>query len=114
MKDSIALPGRQVLRPRARIMLTLGQELISSEAVALIELVKNSYDADASTVLVSLQDETRQRPARLVVLDDGLGMSASVVANTWLEPATPSRRRRKRALPGDDRSAKKGSDDLRP
>ena len=41
-------------RPKARIMKTLGEELISSDSVAIIELVKNSYDADARDVLIRL------------------------------------------------------------
>ncbi|NED81781.1 hypothetical protein G3I76_17010, partial [Streptomyces sp. SID11233] len=40
------------LRPRARLMSTLGEELISNERVALTELVKNAYDADASLVVI--------------------------------------------------------------
>lgn len=41
----------RALRPRARILRTLGDELISSETVAVIELVKNAYDADATLYL---------------------------------------------------------------
>src|SRR6185369_425717 len=85
----------QKLRPRARLMLTLGLELISSEAVALSELVKNSYDADATTVLIRLTDASGDEPPSLLLLDDGLGMSSETIAGTWLEPATASRRRRK-------------------
>jgi signal transduction histidine kinase len=48
--------GEEILRPRARILRTLGDELISSEAVAVVELVKNSYDADATRVLVRFND----------------------------------------------------------
>lgn len=36
-----AIRESKALRPRARIMRTLGEELISSETVAVIELVKN-------------------------------------------------------------------------
>ena len=53
----MATPHREEtlsFRPRARIMRTLGNELISDDAVALIELVKNAYDADASRVLIRL------------------------------------------------------------
>lgn len=39
--------GPSAFRPRARIMKTLGEELISSDTVAVIELVKNAYDAGA-------------------------------------------------------------------
>ena len=50
-------PGFQesILRPRARILCTFGDELSSSETVAVIELVKNAYDADATRVLVRFQ-----------------------------------------------------------
>jgi signal transduction histidine kinase len=89
-------------------MLMLGVELISSEAVAVSELVKNSYDADASTVVVSLIDETLNSPARLMVIDDGSGMSAETVVQTWLEPATPSRRRRKISPAGRRSLGEKG------
>ena len=52
-QDSGAEPaGRGALRPKARLLRTLGSDLISSDKVALIELVKNSYDADAGVVLI--------------------------------------------------------------
>lgn len=95
--------GRQALRPRARLMTMLGLELISGEAVALSELVKNAYDADATTVLISVRDETSVRPAIVRVLDDGTGMSSNTVQSNWLEPATASRRMRK-VSPGGRRS----------
>jgi hypothetical protein len=47
------------LRPRARLLRTIGDELISSEMVAVIELVKNAYDAEA-TGCVSLSKEKNQ------------------------------------------------------
>ena len=40
------------LRPRARIIRTIGEELISNDIVAIIELVKNSYDANASVIKI--------------------------------------------------------------
>lgn len=104
----LTLPEAQPLRPRARLMLTLGLELISSEAVAVSELVKNSYDADASTVLISLTDGDAASPPSLLLLDDGTGMSAATVAGTWLEPATPSRRRRKVSPAGRRSLGEKG------
>lgn len=108
MTEASPPAGHQPLRPRARLMLMLGVELISSEAVAVSELVKNSYDADASTVLVSLSDATSERPAMLTVMDDGSGMSAQTVVRTWLEPATPSRRRRKISPAGRRSLGEKG------
>ena len=37
--------GTFVFRPRARLIKTIGEELISDDKVAILELVKNSYDA---------------------------------------------------------------------
>ena len=44
------------IRPYARLLTMLGDQLISNERVALVELVKNSYDADASWVKISFND----------------------------------------------------------
>ena len=87
-------------RPRARLMSTLGRELISSEMVALLELVKNSYDADATCVVVSISGDIDTDGAIvpetgcISVLDDGHGMDEGRVVEAWLEPATPFRRQR--------------------
>ena len=45
---------RLVFRPRARLVSILGEHLISDQAVALVELVKNAYDADARQVTVEI------------------------------------------------------------
>lgn len=79
------------LRPRARIMRTLGEELISNEVVAVIELVKNSYDADASKVEVVF--DLRLEDSSLIVRDDGHGMSLDVVERAWMEPATDHKKK---------------------
>lgn len=80
------------LRPRARIMKTLGSELISNDAVAVIELVKNAYDADANRVLVKFAGPLLPGHGSIEVFDDGNGMSLDVVRGAWMEPATPSKR----------------------
>jgi signal transduction histidine kinase len=76
-------------RPRARLLRTIGADLISSDHVALVELVKNAFDADASTVVVRFADD--EDDARLEVIDDGSGMSAKTARGTWAEIATPHR-----------------------
>ena len=50
---AIQTSGMKTLHPRARILHILDDELVSSETVAVIELVKNAYDADATRVLVT-------------------------------------------------------------
>lgn len=84
--------GSANLRPRARIMRTLGDELISSEMVAVIELVKNAYDADATRVLVRLQEPLERDEGGIDVVDDGHGMTLDTVLGAYLEPATSFRR----------------------
>jgi len=83
------------LRPRARIIRTIGDQLISGPEAALIELVKNAYDADASIVRISIVPSIDGRPSYISVSDDGHGMSASDILGKWLEPATGDKVTRK-------------------
>lgn len=85
-------PPRNSLRPRARLLRTLGQELISSEVVAVIELVKNAYDADATRVLIRFNPPLEPNKGSIEVIDNGHGMSLSTVTTVWMEPATISKR----------------------
>lgn len=85
------------LRPRARILRTFGDELISSGAVAVIELVKNAYDADATRVLIQFAPPLSEGEGEIAVIDDGHGMSLETIAQTWMEPATLHRRRNTRS-----------------
>ena len=85
--------GSAPFRPRARIMRTLGDELISSEIVAVIELVKNAYDADATRVLVRFRGSLEPGQGGIDILDDGHGMTLDTILSAWLEPATVFRRR---------------------
>jgi len=84
--------GWQSLRPRARIIHTLGDELISSDTVAIIELVKNSFDADATKVLIRFSDSYEPGKGKIEVIDNGSGMSLEQILTTWMEPATAFRK----------------------
>ena len=79
------------LRPRARIVRTLGSELISNEQIAIVELVKNAYDADATQVIVRFVGPLVEHAGEVEVWDDGHGMSAGTVDAVWSEIATPYR-----------------------
>ena len=80
-------------------MAIIGQELINSDVVALIELVKNSFDADARMVLIRLtggldaDGPDGAAGGMIEILDDGHGMTDATVRETWLEPATGFRRK---------------------
>lgn len=88
------IPSGSALRPRARIMKTLGNELISNDAVAIIELVKNSYDAEANRVFIQFIGPLIPGKGRIEIFDDGSGMSLDVVRGAWMEPATPGKRQK--------------------
>jgi signal transduction histidine kinase len=89
--------GTTPLRPRARILRTFGDELISSPTVAVIELVKNAYDADATSVLVKFTAPLEVGKGAIDVIDNGHGMSLGTIQETWMEPATLHRKRAPRS-----------------
>lgn len=73
---------------RARLINQLGEQLIKSEGVALLELVKNAYDADATTCTVELQHLSNVKEAILTIEDDGSGMAPEIVENVWFQLGT--------------------------
>lgn len=97
----VNLTGTSVFRPRARLIRLLGAELISDEAMAVGELVKNAYDADAETVTVSLRGLLDGEGGVIEIRDDGSGMTVEVLSDAWFQPATTSKRPggRKRRTP---------------
>lgn len=75
-------------KPRARLLLQLGDQLIKNESIALVELVKNSYDADANIVNIYMENVDDPKKGVIIIEDDGYGMSADTVENVWLEPGS--------------------------
>ena len=82
-------------RPRARLLHLLGDELIGSPRLAVFELVKNAYDADAREVVVRLA-LVDDGPPTITVTDDGHGMTLDTIRNVWLVPGDDYRRRQRR------------------
>ncbi|MDQ0496706.1 ATP-binding protein [Paenibacillus brasilensis] len=77
-----------VFKPRARLMSQLGEQLIKDETIAVLELIKNSYDADAQNVQITMSHVEDSESAIITIEDDGDGMSYDVVKNYWMEPGT--------------------------
>src|SRR4029077_5598902 len=101
--DEICLDGKIRLnfRADAHLVRVLGEQLIASERVGILELIKNSYDAGAFYCRVriesvpSLPDFEKleymfpELPGPVIVIeDDGCGMTRDVIENGWLRPAS--------------------------
>ncbi len=71
----------------SRLLFQLGEKLVADRAVALAELVKNSYDADATYVTVRMQ-EVKARGGTIVVEDNGTGITPATFEQTWMRIAT--------------------------
>ena len=64
---------QDVFRITPRVIAHLGESLIKNESIALLELVKNSYDADA-TVCDVFFEETQGKISRIIISDNGCGI----------------------------------------
>jgi signal transduction histidine kinase len=68
----------------------LGEKLVSTVHVALTELVKNAYDADATEVTVKITPEDGKAP-RVRVEDNGVGMTLDEVRDFWMKIGTSNK-----------------------
>lgn len=87
----------------AAVVFRLGEELITDVVQALVELVKNSYDADATWVRVNIDTRAKNTIGRhypdaegtIVVDDDGHGMDERTIRRGWLTIANSPKREAK-------------------
>lgn len=80
------------IRARSHLLSLLGEELIGDDRLAVFELVKNGYDADAKSVIVTLN--SRPGPGQKILVEDsGVGMNLADLTGKWLELATDSKRK---------------------
>ncbi|HCY51553.1 MAG TPA: hypothetical protein DHU65_02480 [Clostridiales bacterium] len=73
------------IHPRA--IEAMGADLVTSDFVAILELVKNSYDACATTVKIEIGADN----SFISIQDDGKGMSVNTIENAWATIATPDK-----------------------
>ena len=78
------------------LLLQLGDELVRNESVAVLELVKNAYDADATCVSLAVNCPGSEDGGTITVEDDGAGMDMETVLGVWMEPGTGYKRDHKR------------------
>ena len=69
----------------SRLIRELGERLVRQPEVALLELVKNAYDADADTCWIEMNDR------RIRVRDDGNGMTFEQFSTGWMRIGTSSK-----------------------
>ncbi len=65
----------------------LGELLVGRESTALVELIKNSYDADATQVTV-YGENLGKTSGRILITDDGIGMMESTFRSGFLRIAS--------------------------
>lgn len=71
------------LRFSPDILVRLGEELVPHVDQGIVELVKNAYDADATTCIVEFEG-AGAAGGRLSVKDNGRGMTAERIRGGWL------------------------------
>jgi hypothetical protein len=87
-KDQIQEIGPSRFEVSGNLIRKLGRESISNKNVAILELIKNSYDAHATKVEINFNDIDTQ-DGSITILDDGQGMDFSDLENKWMRIATP-------------------------
>lgn len=71
-------------KTNSRHISQLGRELVTDFVTALVELIKNSYDADAYGVKIIL-DKPNTPQSRIVLIDTGTGMTQSDLKELYKE-----------------------------
>lgn len=83
------------IKAKSHILSLLGDELIGSDSLAIFELVKNAYDADAEEVTVDFIN-LNQSDQQIIIEDDGHGMTNKVIQDVWLTIGTDFKRGKNR------------------
>ena len=97
---------KSYFEPTGRLIMSIGKDLIKDLPAALVELVKNSYDADASYVEITyIKNEDG---LNIIVEDDGHGMSQETVLNAWMVPSTDYKLKKKNSPKGRVYQGRKG------
>jgi signal transduction histidine kinase len=88
--DKILDEGTVPFQAEGRLLQELGERLVASPEVALVELVKNAYDADSPSCEVKLTETGKT----LVIADTGHGMTFDDFIEKWMRIATTSKLQR--------------------
>ena len=128
MNDTSNTHGQFSFRPKARLIKTIGEELISNDNVAITELVKNSYDAGSCIVDITFDGIVKEKEvttkknssppvkikyiektgATISIYDEGEGMDFHTIETAWMEPATSYKKKNESPYPKRKFSGEKG------
>lgn len=78
------------LKVDARLISQLGEALIDSNKMALMELIKNSSDADATICKINIDTffENEKGKGKIIIEDNGNGMNDYIIENAFLKIAS--------------------------
>ena len=94
------------IRPAGRHLLTIGRDLIQDSYAAVVELVKNAFDADSPDVTIHFMAGDGKNT--ITIQDHGHGMSRNTVINKWMVPSTRDKLDRKISPGGRIMQGRKG------
>ncbi len=99
---------KYTIRPAARHILTIGRDLIQDGYAAVVELVKNAYDADSPDVKIVFKASADRSRYSICIEDRGHGMSRDTVVNKWMVPSTDDKLTRRISPAGRTMQGRKG------
>lgn len=82
----------------------IGRQNVAKLDGAIIELIKNTYDADATKCILYYEKSTRM----LIIADDGCGMSENIIKNNWMTIGRSSKVSRQKTKRGRVQTGEKG------
>ncbi len=88
----------------SRATILLGRESVAKVEGAIIELVKNTYDADATLCFICFDIENDC----IYILDDGIGMTEEIIENCWMLIGTDNKRENYKSEKNRIKSGEKG------
>ncbi|MGG2196818.1 ATP-binding protein [Paenibacillus validus] len=91
----------------ARHVGQMGRELMTNSVTSLVELVKNSYDADAEGVKITFNNILSGEPS-ISVMDTGTGMTRKDVFKKWAVIGTNNKLKSLYSPKGRKQAGKKG------
>jgi len=100
--------GTYKIRPAGRHILTIGRDLIQDCYAAVVELVKNAYDADSLDVHIKFRAKPDRNGYSIVITDHGHGMSRDTVIHKWMVPSTRDKLDRRQSPSGRTMQGRKG------